>query len=162
MTNGFSSLVSWWSSLYGNHSSVAVTVTVLHLAGIVVGGGTALTVDRQVLRSRHRGQDERAHALRLLGDAHSVVVAAMVIIGLTGVLMFMADIDTFVHSRVFWTKMAFVLFLAANGGLLVFARRPEDVARGAVSWRSLTLSAAISLSLWLLLILLGEWLRVSG
>ena len=160
MPSALSSFVAWWSSLYGNHSSVALTVTVLHLAGIVVGGGTALTVDRQVLRSRSGTSGDRTHALRMLGDAHSVVVAAMAVIGLTGVLMFMADVDTFVHSRVFWTKMALVVLLAANGGVLVVARKPADVARGAVPWTSLALTAAISAALWLIVLVLGEWLRV--
>ena len=36
-----SAALTWWSAMYTDHQAVSVTVRFLHLAGILVGGGTA-------------------------------------------------------------------------------------------------------------------------
>ena len=44
-----SAALTWWSALYSDHQAVSVTVRFLHLAGLLVGGGTALVADRHLL-----------------------------------------------------------------------------------------------------------------
>ena len=43
-----------WAAFYGDHRMVSVTVRFLHLAAIVVGGGSALAADRRTLRRSAR------------------------------------------------------------------------------------------------------------
>ena len=49
MLAAVTSLVESWSEYYGSNQVVSVTIRALHLAGLVVGGGTALVADRQIL-----------------------------------------------------------------------------------------------------------------
>jgi hypothetical protein len=152
--------IAWWSSFYGDHASVALAVTFLHVAGVVVAGGTALTLDRQILRSRRSGQEDRRLYLGLVADAHTPVIAALTVTVVSGLLLLGADADTFLHSTVFWAKMAAFVLLVANGGLVVFARR--SATGGEPGWALLAGASAASAVLWLTVVLLGEWLRVGA
>jgi uncharacterized membrane protein len=154
--------IVWWSSVYGNHASVALTVTFLHVAGVVVAGGTALTLDRQILRGRRAGQEDRRFCLRMVADAHKPVVAALSVTVLSGLLLVLADAETFLHSGLFWVKMAVFALLAANGGLVMFARTAASRSDGASGWTLLAGASAASAVLWLTVVLLGEWLRVAA
>ena len=49
------STIESWSGFYDSHRMVSVTVHYLHLAGLVVGGGTALAADRQILKAVRSG-----------------------------------------------------------------------------------------------------------
>ena len=50
-----------------------------------------------------------------------VVVAGLTLIVISGLLMLAADLDTFLHSRVFWIKMTLIVLLLINGALLTAA-----------------------------------------
>ena len=69
--------------------------------------------------------DAGTRALRLaaLKGIHRVVLAGLVVIIVSGVLLFGADVDTFLYSKVFWLKMGLMLLLMANGAVLVRAER---------------------------------------
>ncbi len=41
-----SSVVSWWASAYSDHRAISVAIRFLHIAGLVVAGGTAIATDR--------------------------------------------------------------------------------------------------------------------
>jgi len=143
-----------WASLYSNSAVLRTSVGFAHIVGLVAGGGAAIVEDRAVLavsvpddglRRRRAGDTHRAHRVVLIG-------LAMVIV--SGVLLFAADYDLFLRSRVFWLKMGLVGLLVVNGALLTRAGRAvERGQQGA--WRRLRLAAVCSLSLWLLITLLG-------
>jgi hypothetical protein len=153
------SAVTSWAAFYDAHHVVSVTVRYLHLAGIVVGGGKALAADGQLLRAARAEPSERIAALAVVGRAHRVVVPALAIVVATGILLTAADSATFLASRLYWTKLAFVTLLLVNGLGLVAAE--SRAARG-TGWSWLTGLSGASLVLWLLILHLGVWLTVAA
>src|SRR5690242_716886 len=95
--------VELWASLYANHATLRTAVEFLHVAGLVGGGGYAIVVDRSTLSAAH-ATDARAVQLSTIRDAHRIVIGGLIILFVTGVLLFAADIDTLLGSHVFWLK----------------------------------------------------------
>jgi Family of unknown function (DUF6644) len=157
-----SGAVTWWSGLYSDHHSVSVTVRFLHLAALVVGGGTALVTDRHLLAAGRIDASARQAALALAGRSHRIVVPALAVMALTGALMAAADLETYLPSRLFWTKMALVALLVTNGALLVGAERAAAGGAGERTWMRLRVASAASAALWLTTLLAGTWLTVGA
>jgi len=159
MAAQLASIFSGWSSYYGDHQTVSVTIRSLHLLALVVGGGAAVTADRRVLTSRR--SPLLAEALAYMHRSHRIVIAAFAVIVVTGLLMALADVPTYSVSTLFWTKMSLVALLVANGGFLTFA---SDRARASDSpWRGrLIAGSAISLLLWLVIVYASSWLMVAA
>lgn len=154
-------LVASWSSYYGDHQAVSVTVRFVHLAATVVGGGNALATDRFVFRAVRGGDTERAAVLPILHSSHRVVVPALVVIILSGLLMTAADAETFLASNLFWLKIGLVAILLINGGALLAAE--AAVSRpGAGGWGRVGAIAGISLCLWIVILFVGTWLTVAA
>ena len=145
-----------WASYYSAHPFVALAVRWLHLSGLVGGGGAAVVADRRVLVA---GEDDRAAALAWLAASHRVVVTGLVVMALSGALMAAADIETFLGSKLYWTKMGLVALLALNGaGVYRSGRRAlRDPSGGGWTWVRVT--STVSLVLWLLIVFVGLWLR---
>lgn len=154
-------LVASWSSYYGDHQMVSVTVRYLHLASTLVSGGSALVLDRKVLRAARADAATRRAILHELRGSHRVVVPAMAAVVLSGVLLTAADVDTFLASNLYWTKIGFVSLLLMNGGFLLAAESAAERAAGA-AWGRLMVTGAASLVLWLLTLYLGTWLTVGA
>jgi len=78
---------------------------------------------------------------------------------LSGALMAAADIETFLGSKLYWTKMGLVALLALNGaGVYRSGRRAlRDPSGGGWTWVRFT--STVSLVLWLLIVFVGLWLR---
>ena len=99
-------MTTWWSAYYSDHQMVSLLIRYLHLAALMVGGGTALAIDRVVLgTARTRTDDRRRAAFTAMKGSHRVVVPALAIVTASGILMAAADWTTFVASRLFWIKM---------------------------------------------------------
>jgi hypothetical protein len=155
------STVEPWAAFYGAHRMASVVVRYLHLAGLVVGGGTALATDWQILRAVRSGYAQRSVSLAALEGSHRVVVPALGIVVFTGVLMTAADTETFLGSRLFWWKMALVGLLFLNGLGILAAER--TVSKGGVrGWPWLGRTSAMSLLLWLVILFTGIWLTVAA
>jgi hypothetical protein len=153
--------VESWAAFYGDHQAVSVAVRFLHLAGIVVGGGTALLTDRRTLRALRSGGGARDAALAELASAHRVVVPALAVVAATGILMAASDAETFLNSRLYWSKMGLVALLLLNGLGLQAAERAAATGKPK-GWTALGLSSAASLLLWLAILLAGVWLTVAA
>lgn len=140
-----------WTELYSNSAVWRSLVLYAHIGGILVGGGCAVATDRLTLIS----PPNDANQLRIVGGVHRVVVVAIACIAASGLLMFAADINTFVVSKVFWTKMFLVAMLLINGLRLLKA---EQAARAGEpsGWARLRGASIASLVLWLLIALLGS------
>ena len=80
----------------------------------------------------------------------------------TGVLMTAADWSTFEVSRLFWIKMGLFALLVVNGGALVVAERRYAEGADVEKWRRVILASGASCLLWLLILLIGEWLTVAA
>jgi uncharacterized membrane protein len=157
------SFTSWWSAYYSDHQMISLTVRYVHLAALMVGGGTALAIDRVVLgTARRRAQDRREAALTALAGSHRVVVPALIVVAITGVLMTAADWSTFEASRLFWIKMALFAMLVANGGALVAAERRYADGVALEKWRGVIIASGASVLLWLVILWVGEWLTVAA
>lgn len=160
---GLRSVVSWWAVYYSDHQMVSLVVRYAHLGALMVGGGTALAIDRLVLGSaRRQGHDRRRAALTALKGSHVVVVPSLVVVTLSGVLMAMADWTTFAGSRLFFVKMGFVGLLLANGAALMAAERAYSRDEVTNIWRRVVAASGASFLLWLVILWLGEWLTVAA
>ena len=153
---------AWWSSYYGNHQLASVSVRFLHLAGIVMGGGTGLFADRQVIGAIRAGSQEREAVLSLLSRVHAHVISWIVVVGSTGVLMTAADTSTFFASKIYWFKMGMVALLVANGAALFFAERRSRRLGVEAGWPRLAAISTISATLWLVTLFLGTLLTVAA
>jgi amino acid transporter len=102
-----------------------------------------------------------ADALAYMHRSHRIVIAAFAVIVVTGLLMALADVETYSVSALFWIKMGLVALLMANGGFLTFAGRhagsPDSPWR-----RRLIAGSAISLVLWLVIVYASSWLMVAA
>jgi hypothetical protein len=150
-----------WASLYANHAALRTTVEFLHLAGLVGGGGYAIVVDRSTLAAVRASASVRAAQLTVIRGAHRVVITGLAVLFATGLLLFAADLDTFLWSRVFWLKMGLVGLLIGNGAIMRAAQKQAE--RGAVrAWSRLRTAAVVSFLLWFLTILAGTALPNVG
>lgn len=154
-----------WRELFDRSRGVSIAVTFVHLAALVVAGGLALSADRATLAAA-RDPGRRAGQLAALGAAHRTVGIGLAGVLASGVLLALADVETFATSPIFWGKMTLVALLLANGLRMQRAGRtlaadptPED--GGALGWRRLRACAVASGALWFAVILLGtalaEW-----
>ena len=156
-----SSAIDSWAAVYDAHRMLSVSVRYLHLAGLVVGAGTALAADRRILRAAGSEPAARATTVAAIRASHRVVVPALVLVVATGALLMASDLRTFLASRLFWSKMSFVALLFLNGLGLLLAERAASRGQGR-GWSWLVVTSATSLSLWLGTLFLGVWLTAAA
>ena len=156
-----------WQSLYADSKAVSTSVNFAHLGALLVGGGMAIGADRQTLRAARRPTSDRARQLDELGTLHGIVLVSLAIVTLSGVAMFLADVEEFARSLVFWMKMGFLALLIANGALMVRLERAlrdgnmtnaED-GHASRSWNRLRWHAIASVALWITITMFGVVLR---
>ncbi len=149
--------LAWWNNYYGNHQALSVTIRYVHLAALLVGGGTALAIDREIFRLHRSPPQVRDVTIARLNRAHALVIASIVFIVASGFLMAGADVETYLVSPTFWTKMALVVTLLINGAVLARAGRTSATAS-----RRLTVASVVSAILWLVIVYVSNWLRVAA
>lgn len=131
------------------------TIEALHVMAVALVFGTILIVDLRLLgypntrRSFVRTSDE---LLRYTWIGFGVAVV-------TGVLMFVANAETYVRNGLFWWKMA--ALLAAGVNMAVFEL---VTSRGVKSWDRDTrpppaavAAAVLSILIWTSVVVLGRW-----
>jgi hypothetical protein len=154
-------LLAQWVSVYAGHAVVRTAVVFAHVGALVGAGGCAMAADRATLLASRRDEAERRIQVEALAGTHQVVIAGLALILASGLLMFAADVETFLYSRVFWIKIALIVLLLANGAALTAAeRRATRGDEGAWDW--LRLTAIASLALWLLITFAGVALTNVG
>ncbi len=146
-----------WNSYYGNHQALSVTIRYVHLAALLVGGGTALAIDREIFRLRRSPPQMRDATIARLNRAHALVIASIAFIVASGFLMAGADVETYLVSPTFWTKMALVVMLLINGAVIARAGRTS-----ATVSRRLMMASVVSAILWLVIVYVSNWLRVAA
>ncbi len=147
-------LLESWSSLYANHAALRTAIEFTHIGGLVAGAGCAIMVDLVTITAAAGGPAARATELQLLGQTHRIIVLGLALLSISGALLFAADVETFLHSRVFWLKMGLMVLLLTNGALLRLAEGQAN--RGEPrAWARLHHTAAASLLLWFLTTLAG-------
>ena len=141
-----------WARLYGDSHLVSTGVRFVHLAGLLVAGGMAVAADRATLVAARGDAVERSGALARLATTHAVVVGGLAMMLVSGVLMFLADVETFWDTRVFWVKMALIVLLLANGLLIRQTGRLASVLPEKW-WLRLQMSSIASMVLWVAVVL---------
>lgn len=149
-----------WASLYSNHPVVQSAVIFAHLTGLMVGGGAAVAADRAALRVRKASVEVRRAHLLQLRQVHRTVLVALTVVVLSGILLFAADLETFIASPLYWIKTGLVLLLGLNGWILM--RTGQKLEAGKTTWQRgwsrLAATSVISLCLWVLTVLAGALL----
>jgi len=149
-----------WADFYSHSKTTSSIVTWVHLAGILVGGGFALASDRAALRAIGADLDERTRVLRDFGTIHRPVLLALVVVVLSGILQTLSDAETFLVSKVYWTKMALVVLLLANGYNVMRTEQRLSLDPGSANklWGRFRFGALASMTLWLATLLAGTFL----
>jgi uncharacterized membrane protein len=145
-----------WNSLYSDSKVVSSAVVFLHLLPLLVAGGAALTADRATLRAARGTTDDRARQLGELARVHAVVLGGLALSFVSGVLLFLSDVDEYLGSPVFWVKLGFVGLLLLNGFMLT--RTEKALASGGdetALWARLRTISVLSLVLWTTTTLVG-------
>ena len=150
-----------WAHLYSKTKLVSMAVTYVHFAGLLLGGGAAVAADLETLRAAMEADPVRAEHLQFLGSVHVIALAGLGLLAGSGILMLLADIETFWASRAFWTKMTLVVLLLANGLIM---RRAEHLAGTAPdrAWPHLKWSSIVSLVLWFAIVLASTILAATA
>src|SRR5450432_731881 len=108
-------LLKPWADFYGHSKGTETIVQAFHIGGLLLGGGFAIAADRGTLRAMRVPAGERSHYVKELAAVHAWVLTGLVIVAVSGVALFTADIETFFGSWIYWTKMTLVVALLANG-----------------------------------------------
>jgi hypothetical protein len=150
-----------WGSIYANHSALRTVVAFAHVGGLVAAGGASFVADREILSVFRRRARDGSSGLRTVHNAHGVILAGLSVVIVSGVLLFAADLDAYLTSRLFWIKMALVVALMINGAILT---RAEYRASNNLddSWETLKWTAIASLCLWFMTTLIGTALPNIG
>ena len=133
----------------------------MHIGGLLAGGGCAIAADLATLTSVKDSSAARATELALLKRTHWLVVGGLIALFTSGVLLFAADVQTYLSSRVFWTKMVLVILLVANG-LALLAGERKLKRSDARAWAHVHYTAVVSLVLWFLTTMAGAVLPNIG
>jgi hypothetical protein len=149
-----------WSRFYSDSKMVSTGVMYVHLAGLLLGGGAAVAADRETLKAAGEADPVRADHLVFLGTVHAIALTGLAMLAVSGVLMLLADLETFWSARAFWIKMSLVALLLANGAVMQQAERTAR-ALPAQAWRRLKLTSVVSLVLWFAVLLAGTILASS-
>jgi len=150
-----------WTAFYADHALLRTGVGFLHVVGLVAGGGCAITADLATITKARDRTAERSTQLHLLKRTHTIVVAGLVFLVVSGLLLLAADVETYLTSRIFWLKMGLFALLVVNGALML--RGERRVMRGEPqAWARLHYLAVSSLVLWGLITLAGTALPNIG
>lgn len=143
-------MLATWNEIYSNSAIWRTLVLFSHVGGLLLGAGCAVAADRLTLLA----QPGDTHQLKALAGVHRVVLIGLVFMGVSGLLMVGADLDHYLTSKWFWTKMALVVLLLLNGVRLA---RAEQGARAAEpqAWSRLRSASLASLVLWFLVTFFG-------
>jgi hypothetical protein len=146
-----------WNVLYSHSKVVEGGVQFVHVGSLLLGGGFAVAMDRAVLRARSADADVRRYLLRDIAAVHRPVVVALAIMVASGAALMLADVETFLVSPVYWSKMGLFVLLLANGYLVTRTERKlaADPSPSNPLWGRFTAGAVASLTLWLATTLAG-------
>ena len=152
-----SRLVEWWAHLYGDAKFLSAAIVYVHLGGILTAGGFAIVTDRASVLLLREAEPDYQRELSRMGNVHVWVLGGLTVVAASGLLMLFADLHTYLTSLLFWTKMALVAALLANGWLRM---RAENLLRdGMMSRRALfRWTSLASIGLWFAVLLAGAFL----
>src|SRR5687768_12652564 len=87
-----------WQSFYSDSTAVSTTVLAIHLAALLIAGGFAVGADRATLLALKLSRGERRDHVHELHALHRPVLLALVLLFVSGLLMFAADVEVYMRS----------------------------------------------------------------
>jgi hypothetical protein len=146
-----------WNDFYGHSKATATVVVFLHVGGLLLAGGLAISADRATLGALRLGADARVESLKERAAIHRWVISGLAVVVTSGVALLASDIETFFGSWIFWTKMALVVVLLVNGLMMTRAEAElaKDASDASPHWGALRRTAVTSFALWFTIALLG-------
>ena len=149
-----------WAKIFSHSKPVSAGTLFFHLAPLVFGGGVAFAADISTLRAFGRGTAERTRQVADLAGTHRLVLFGLTLSFISGILLFLSDVETFMGSIYFWIKLACVGLLLVNGLVLTrveagLARTPGDDRL----WGRLRTVAILSATMWIVTTLVGVVLK---
>jgi hypothetical protein len=154
------STLHWWVALYADHAVLRTTVAFAHIGGLLGGGGCAIAADYATLILPPAGDDARASHIQGIRRTHTIVIAGLVLLFISGLLLLGADLETYLTSRVFWLKMALIATLLVNG--IILTRVAPRAVANRPGWNRLRRASMVSIVLWMLTTFLGAALPNIG
>ena len=150
-----------WQKLYAHSTLVATLVLFGHVAGLLVAGALTYSTEMGALRLDPADDGARQRYLSVASRTRSVIARALAVAMVSGFLLFLADLEAFAVSPVFWTKMLLVVLLLVNAAVAsrldVRLLREADAARAQDGlWRRRRVSAWTTAVLWFALVLSGS------
>lgn len=155
-----------WRRLYSHSALVSTLVLFGHIAGLLASGGLALAADRATLRLDLADDAERARHLAELARTNRTVMIALSVSIVSGTLLFLADVELFATSPIFWAKMGVIALLLGNLALMLRVERTlraggtagtvTSVAMRDRLWRRRRINAMASVVLWFALVFAGS------
>ena len=149
-----------WHQAFSSSLVISTAVLYAHVTSLVCAGGLSLVADHASLLPGTWNDAEREHELRLRSASRRLAKRALAVVALSGLLLFLSDVRTYVALPTFWLKLGLVALLISNFVLAgrcarrphpsapVTAQRPAPISRCRVH-------ARVSLVLWLLTLLAG-------
>lgn len=145
-----------WNRLFSHSKLVSGSVTGAHIIALFIGGGFAIAADRLTLRAHVRDRAIRIHQLREVQAVHAPVLIGIGVLLVSGVLLALSDVKTFLPSPFFWLKLTLVALLLGNGGALTVAERRltamisvgEPASDEGPLWSRMRVLAWSSVALW--------------
>jgi hypothetical protein len=154
-----------WRRLYAHSPLLSTLILFGHLGGLFAAGGLTVAADRATLRLDPGDDLNRRRHLADLARLQRPVWIAFTVALVSGALLFLADVEAFAVSPIFWTKMALVALLVMNAlytarldtALLRDEAAPAAQVGGRVRdrWRRRRAGAVASALLWFVLVLVG-------
>ena len=155
-----------WRRIYAQSPLLSTLILFGHLGGLFAAGGLTVAADRATLRLDPGDELDRRRHLSDLARLQRPVRLALVVALISGALLFLADVEAFALSPIFWTKMALVALLVVNvvyTARLDAALRREESASEALPegrfrvrrWRRRRAVAVASALLWFGLLFVG-------
>jgi uncharacterized membrane protein len=160
LTGALAKLAEPWAKVYGDYKAVSAGVLFLHLVPLIIAAGAAFAADRATLRVVRAVPEQRARQLLDLASIHRIVMIGLVLSFVSGVAMFLSDVEAFVASVFLWIKLGLVALLLVNGVMMLraekaLASRLDDE----VLWGRMRTIAWMSAVLWLATTLAGVVLK---
>lgn len=149
-----------WAKIFSHSKAVSAGTLFFHLAPLIAGGGVAFAADLGTLRASRKDAAERTRQVAELAGTHRIVIFGLTLSFISGILLFLSDVETFIGSIFFWIKLACVALLLVNGLVLTrieagLARTPGDDRL----WGRLRTVAILSATMWIVTTLVGVVLK---
>ena len=161
VVHSLSEVFATWQQIFSDNKAVATAVIATHVLALLFGGGLAVSADRGVLKRSNADAESRFRFLSDVRTMHTTVIAAIVVLFITGLALAAADVETYLLSPIFWIKMVVFVGLVANGAIVksnaaaIVADGPQGSAQTPNRVRRLKRAAVGSLALWSLTLILG-------